>query len=102
MLPGKYTWGAQRKETRILTTKSLPCYNFWGKNNSLDIGEIGIKLIGKDPDAGKDWRQEEKGTTEDEMIGWYHWLNGYEFEQAPEVGDGQESLACHSPWGLKE
>ena len=59
-------------------------------------------LIGKDPDAGKDWRQEEKGMTEDEMGGWHHWLNGREFEQAPGVGDGQGSLVCCSPWGRKE
>ena len=59
-------------------------------------------LIGKDPDAGKDWRWEEKGMTEDEMVGWNHWLNGHEFEQAPGVGDGQASLACCSPWGCKE
>ena len=59
-------------------------------------------LIEKDPDAGKDWRQEEKGTTEDEMVGWYHRLDGREFEQAPRVGDGQGSLACCSPWGCKE
>ena len=59
-------------------------------------------LIGKDPDAGKDWRQEEKGTTEDEMVGWHHWLNRHEFEQAPGVGDGQGSLACCSPYGGKE
>ena len=59
-------------------------------------------LIGKDPDAGKDWRLEEKGTTEDEMVGWHHWLNGHDFEQAPGVGDGQESLVCCSPWGPKE
>ena len=59
-------------------------------------------LIGKDSDAGKDWRQEEKGTTEDEMVGWHHQLNRHEFEQALEVGDGQESLACCSPWGCKE
>ena len=58
-------------------------------------------LIEKDPDAGKDRRQEEKGT-EDEMVGWHHWLNGHEFEQAPGVGDGQGSLACCSPWGHKE
>ena len=57
------------------------------------------RLIGKDPDAGKDWRQEEKGTTEDEIVGWHHWLNGCEFEQAPGDGDGQESLVCCSPWG---
>ena len=59
-------------------------------------------LIGKDSDAGKDWRQEEKGTTEDEMVGWHHWLNGHEFEQASGVGEGQGSLACCSPWDSKE
>ena len=59
-------------------------------------------LIGKDPDAGKDWRQEEKGTTEDEMVGWHHWLDGHEFEKAPGVSDEQGSLACCSPWGCKE
>ena len=48
-------------------------------------------LIGKDPDAGKDWRWEEKGTTEDEIVGWNHWLIGHEFEQAPGAGDGQEA-----------
>ena len=55
-------------------------------------------LIKKDPD----WRWKEKGTIEDEMVGWYHWLNGHEFEQALGVGDGQGSLVCCSPWGLKE
>ena len=59
-------------------------------------------LIGKDPDARKDWRQEEKGMTEDEMVGWHHWVNGHEFEQALGVGDGQGGLACYSPWGSKE
>ena len=59
-------------------------------------------LIGKDPDAGKDWRQEEKGMIKDEMVEWHHQLNGYEFEQAPGVGDGQGSLECYSPWGHKE
>jgi len=58
-------------------------------------------LIGKDSDAGKDWRQEEKGTTEDEMVAWHHWLNGHEFEQAPGFGDGQGILASCSPWGRK-
>ena len=52
------------------------------------------QLIGKDPDAGRDWRQEEKGMTEEEMVGWHHQLNGYEFEQAPGDGEGQGSLAC--------
>ena len=59
-------------------------------------------LIGKDPDAGKDWRQEEKGLTEDQMVGWHHWLSGHEFEQAPGDGEGQGRLACCSPWGCKE
>ena len=59
-------------------------------------------LIGKDPDAGKDWRQEEKGTAEDEMVGWHQWLDGHEFEQVSGVGDGQGSLVCCSPWGCQE
>ena len=59
-------------------------------------------LIGKDPDAGKDWRWEEKGKTEDEMVGRHHWLDGHEFEWAPGVGDGQGSLACCGSWGHKE
>ena len=58
--------------------------------------------IGKDPDAGKDWRQEEKGTTKDEVVVWHHRLDGHEIEQAPGVGDGQGSLVCCSPWSLKE
>ena len=59
-------------------------------------------LTRKDPDAGKDWGQEEKGTTEDEIVGWHHWLTGHEFEWTPAVGYGQGSLACCSPWGRKE
>ena len=59
-------------------------------------------LIWKDPDAGKDWRQEEKGTTEDEMVVWHHQLNGHGFGWTPGVGDGQGGLACWSPWGCKE
>ena len=59
-------------------------------------------LIGKDPDAGRDWGQEEKGTTEDEMAGWHHWLDGHESEWTPGVGDGQGGLVCCHSWGLKE
>ena len=59
-------------------------------------------LIGKDPDSGKDWRQKEKGMTEDEMVGWHHWLNWHEFESAPGANDRQGSVACCSPWGRKE
>ena len=59
-------------------------------------------LIGKDPHAGKDWGQEEKGTTEDKMIGWHHRLNGHEFEQTLGDSEGQGSLTCCSLWGRKE
>ena len=59
-------------------------------------------FIGKDPAAGKDGRQEEKGTTEYEMVGWHHWLNGHEFEQALGVSDGQGSLACCSSLVCKQ
>ena len=59
-------------------------------------------LTGKDPDAGKEWRWEEKGMTEDEMVGWHHWLNWYEFEQTLEDGEGQESLLCCRSWSCKE
>ena len=60
------------------------------------------QFIGKDPDAGKDWGQEERGTTEDEMVGWHHWPNGHEFEQTLGDGEEQRSLACCNPWGHKE
>ena len=60
------------------------------------------RLIWKDPDAGKDWGQEESGMTEDEMVGWYHWLNGHGFGWTLGVGDGQAGLACCSSWGHKE
>ena len=59
-------------------------------------------LTGKDPDAGKDWRLEEKGTPEDKMDGWHHQLNGHEFEQTPGDSGGQRSLGYCSPWGNKE
>ena len=59
-------------------------------------------LIGKDPDSGNDWRQEEKGVTEDEIVGWHHRLNGHEFEHTLGAGEGQGSLASWGPWGCKE
>ena len=59
-------------------------------------------IIWKDPDAGKDWRWEEKGITEDEMVGWHHRLNGHEFEYTLGFGEGQGGLVCCSPWGCKE
>ena len=64
----------------------------------------GVKnwLFAKDPEAGKDCRQEEKRATEDEMVGWHHWLDGHEFEHTPGFGKGQGNLECCSPWGHKE
>ena len=59
-------------------------------------------VTGKDPNAGNDWGQEEKRTTEDEMVGWHHWLNGHGFGWTPGIGDGQGCLWCRSPWGHKE
>ena len=64
--------------------------------------DVKNRLIWKDPDTGKDWRREEKGMTEDEMVGWHHQLNGHEFEWTLGVGDGQGGLVCCSPWGRKE
>ena len=58
-------------------------------------------LIWKDPDAGKDWGQEEKGTTESEIVGWHHWLDGHGFGWTPGVGDGRGGLACCGPWGRR-
>ena len=64
----------------------------------------GVKsqLAGKDPDAGKDWGQEEKGASEDKMVRKHHWLSGHELEQTPGDSEGQGNLACWSPWGQKE
>ena len=64
--------------------------------------DVKSQHIEKDSHAGKDWRQEEKMVTEDEMVGWYHWLNGPEFEQTQGDSEGQGSLACCSPWDHKE
>ena len=60
------------------------------------------RLTGKDPNAGKDQRQKEKGVEGDAMVGWHHRINGHEFEQTPGGSEGQGSLACYSPWGHKE
>ena len=64
--------------------------------------EVRSWLIRKDPDTGKGWSQEKKGTTEDEVVERHHWLHGYKLQQALGVGDGQGSLVCCSPWGCKE
>ena len=64
--------------------------------------DVKSQFTGKDTDVGKDWGQEEKGMAEDEVVGWYHRLNGHEFKLTPGVGDGHPSLACHSPWCWNE
>ena len=64
--------------------------------------DVKSPLTGKDPDVGKDWGQEVKAATEDEMARWHHWLSGHEFEQAPGGGEGQGKLVCCSPWGHKK
>ena len=95
-------WTARRSNQSILKQIS-PEYSGKGRTDAeaetpiLWPPDVKSQLIGKDPNAGKDWRQEEKGTTQDEMVRWYHWLDGHEFEQAPGVGIRQESLACCSP-----
>ena len=65
-------------------------------------GDICLGLTGKDHDAGKDWGQEEEGVTEDEMVGWHHWLDGPEFQQTQGDSEGQGSLPCRSSWGRKK
>ena len=93
-------WTARRSNQSILKEIS-PEYSLEGLMLKLQLMWRVDSLV-KGPDAGKDWRQEEKGTTEDEMVRWHHRLNGREFEQALGVGDEQTSLASCSPWGRKE
>ena len=96
------------KEVQLVHPKGNQSWIFIGRTDAeadtpiLWPPDVKNWLIWKDPDARQDWRQEEKGMTEDEMVGWHHWCDGHEFEQSLGVGDGQESLACYNPWGLKE
>ena len=94
------------KEIKPVTPKGNHPWIFigWTDAEALKLWPLDAKswLIGKDPDAGKDWIQKEKGVTEDEMVGWHHWLSTHEFEQNLGDGDGQGSLVCSSPWGHKE
>ena len=96
------------KEIKPVDPKGIQPWMFTGRTpaevESPLLWPLAVKswLIGKDPDAGKDWRQEEKEIEEDEMIGWHHWLDGHEFEQALGDGGGQGSLMCYSCWGLKQ
>ena len=99
-------WTARRSNQSILKEIS-PRYSLEGLMLKLKLPilwppDAKSQLIGNDPDAGKHWRQEEKGTTEDEVVGWHHRLNGHDFEQTPGDGEGQGSLACYSSWGCKE
>ena len=98
-------WIARRSNQSILKEIS-PEYSWknwcWSWSSSTLATWLMSQLIRKDPEAGKDWRREEKGTTEDEVVGWHHQLDGHEFEQAPGVGDGQGNLACCNPWGHNE
>ena len=96
-------WTARRSSQSIQKEIS-PEYSLDAEAEAPILWPLDVKnwFTGKDPDAGKDWRQEEKGTTEDEMVGWHHQLDEHEFEQALGVGDGQGSLVCCSPWGCKE
>ena len=97
------------KEIKLVSPKGNESWIFMGRTDADADAETSILwppdvknlLIGKDPDAGKDWRQEEKGMTEEEMVGWHHWLDGLEFKQAPRVGDGPGSLVCCSLLGHK-
>ena len=96
------------KEIKAIYPKRNQCWIFFGRTDAeaetpiLWLPDAKNWLIWKDPDAGKDWRQEEKGTTEDEMVGCHHQLNGHEFEQSLGVGDGAGNLVCCSAWGHKE
>ena len=96
------------KEIKPVNPKGNQSWIFIGKTDAEAEAPIlwppNVKdwLIWKDPDPGNDWRQEEKGTTKDEIVGWCHRLDGHEFEQALGVGEGQGSLACCIPWGHKE
>ena len=96
------------KEIKPVSPKGNQSWLFTGRTDdeaeALILWPSDVKnwLTGKDPDAGKDWGQEEKGATEDEMVGWPHWLNGHEFEWSLGDREGQGSLVCCSPWGCKE
>ena len=94
-------WTA-RKSNQSILKEINPEHSLEAEAPMLWSPDAKSQLIGKEPDAGKDWRQEEKGTTEDEIVGWHHWLNRHEFEKAPGDSEGQGSLACCSPWGRKE
>ena len=90
------------KEIKPVNPKGKQPWTFIGRTDAdtlkFWLPDAKSQFIGKDPDTGKDWRQEEKGVTEDEMVGWHHRLCGHEFEQTPGGSEGQGSLVCCSPW----
>ena len=92
------------QNTKLSEKKKTKLKQFaeWCKAPILWSPDAKSQLIGKDSDAGKDWGQEKKGVTEDEVVGWHHQLNGHELKQNPGDSEGQGSLACCSPWGRKE
>ena len=96
------------KEIKPVNSKENQSWIFTGRTDAeaeasvLSQPDGKIWLIRKDPDAGKDWRQEEKETTEDEMVGWHHWINGHESEQIPGVSEGQGNLMWWNPWDQKQ
>ena len=94
------------KEIKPINAKGNQPWIFIGRTDAEALifwpPDVKSWLIGKDPDAGKDWKQEKKGVTEDKMVGWHHWLNGHEFPQTPGDGEEQGSLVCCSPWDHKE
>ena len=96
------------KEIKPVHSEGDQPWDFFGRNDAKAEAPVlwpphaKSWLIGKDSDAGRDWGQEEKGTTEDEMVGWHHWLDGRESEWTPGVGDGQGALVCCDSWGCKE
>ena len=93
------------KEIQPVHRKGDECWVFIGRTDAeaeTPVPHAKSWLIGKDPDAGRDWGQEEKATTEDEMAGWHHWIYAHEFGWTLGVGDGQGGLTCCDSWGGKE
>ena len=95
------------KELKPVNPKGNQPWMFFGRTEAeaetpiLRPSDVKSQLTGKDPDSGRDWGQQEKGATEDEMVVWHHWLNGHEFKQTPGDGEGQGSLVHCSPWVAK-
>ena len=88
------------KEIKLVNPKGNQAWIFFGRTDA-EAPILWLPDV-KNPNAGKDWGQDKKEETEDEMVGWHHWFNGHEFEQTPGDSEGQGSLACWDPWGLKD